>query len=243
VIVDQEYWETGYQELQLQPACAADELVKFLDCFIGLGHGKTCLEVGCYPGRYLHFLGSKGYDVSGIDRTPHVHTRLVPWLQANNMSLGTFIVGDFETERLSERFDLVCSFGFIEHFRNFDEVIGRHASLLKPGGRLIVTAPNFAGLFQRLLHKCLDAENLARHHLAAMNPSKWRRQLEKLGMSVEFDGYFGVFDFWTDNPDASRLQSRLTWEVVKRRDLVRRCVKRSYRCLAPHCGIVARLQG
>ena len=76
---------------------------------------------------------------------------------------------------------VACSFGFIEHFWNLEEVIERHVKLVKPGGTLILAAPNFRGL-QYAFDRLLDAANLRRHVIKAMDLRAWREILLRNGM-------------------------------------------------------------
>lgn len=59
--------------------------------------------------------------------------------------------------------DVVSSFGFIEHFTNWREVLAKHAEPVADDGHLIIEAPNFTGAFQRWLHVNFDKANSARH--------------------------------------------------------------------------------
>ena len=149
----------GSQQLSYNP-----RIIPFRDLFARyLPRGGTCFEVGCYPGMFLAYLGLEHeFTVSGIDATPQVTDRLVRHLEKLGVRVGTLHHGNVFTFVSPERYDVVCSFGFIEHFAHVDNVIGRHVALLKPGGTLVLTCPNFRGL-QYVLHRLLDSENLARH--------------------------------------------------------------------------------
>jgi 2-polyprenyl-3-methyl-5-hydroxy-6-metoxy-1,4-benzoquinol methylase len=196
-VVGQEFWDKSYEEAALR--FNPDE-VQFKDLFDKyLPRGGTCFEVGCYPGRYLIHLGREfGYTVSGIDATPGVD-RLADHIRANGVSVGNLYRGDFLTFAPPERYDVVCSFGFLEHFSNFDDVIRRHLDYLKPGGTLVLSCPNFRRA-QYLLHRLLDAENLARHHLPAMDLNRWAQVLEANQMQITYKGFYRTADFWSESP-------------------------------------------
>ena len=75
---------------------------------------------------------------------------------------------DFLQWSTSERFDLVYSFGFIEHFNDWPGMIRRHAELVAEGGYLFLTTPYFRKL-QYALHWLLDTPNLRQHNVHAMD--------------------------------------------------------------------------
>jgi hypothetical protein len=53
---------------------------------------------------------------------------------------------DDYVRRHQGEFDAVLSFGLIEHFANFDEILLAHFHCARVGGRIFVTAPNLSGL-------------------------------------------------------------------------------------------------
>ena len=93
---------------------------------------------------------------------------------------------------------MVCSFGFIEHFPDFRDVLKKHIELVKPGGVLLVTCPNFRrGQF--ILHWLLDRENLRKHVLSAMDLAAWEATLLEGEMEVIEKGYSETFLFWIES--------------------------------------------
>jgi|SRR5215472_9132272 len=71
-----------------------------------------------------------------------------------------FLSDTFQTE-YREAFDIVYSGGVIEHFRDPVEVVNAHLQILKPGGLLMISIPNIAGIYRPLLAKrTVDAHNL-----------------------------------------------------------------------------------
>ena len=75
-------------------------------------------------------------------------------------------------------FDVVYSAGVIEHFNDLREIVRIHVDLLKPGGKTLITVPNFERLYGRLLGYC-DPENLAIHNLRIMTPAALRQLAPK----------------------------------------------------------------
>jgi L-malate glycosyltransferase len=197
---EQLFWNEAYGDLKLFIAPEHDLVRRWIELYIPRGAG-VCIELGCFPGRYLHILGQLGYELNGIDFADRTEKDLPIWLKSEGLKVGSFLRGDIFTvvPTLKQRFDIVCSFGLIEHFAGFREAILLHARLVRNGGYLIISVPNFAGMIQRILHLLLDRRNLELHNLAAMNPELWKGILLAENFELVFSGHFGGFDFWVDN--------------------------------------------
>ena len=74
----------------------------------------------------------------------------------------------------------VSSFGFIEHFVNWKEILTQQARLVNNGGYLVVEAPNFYGLIQKMLHWFFDKENYKRHYVPSMSPQALGQGITRL---------------------------------------------------------------
>lgn len=196
-IVAQSYWNTRWGEgLSYEP-----ELITFKDLFNKyLPRGGTCFEVGCYPGRFLIYLGQTfGYTVNGVDAKPGTHDRLEDFVPSFNVKVGTFYEGDFFTLEVPSPFDVVCSFGFVEHFDDVDRVVEAHVRFVKPGGLLVISCPNFRRLqafFRLWLHK----RNLDRHVPHAMDADRWEVCLQKQGFQTVYKNYYQTCAFWVETP-------------------------------------------
>lgn len=192
----QAYWDEYYEKMPLE---YYPEFLFYKDLFEKyLPKGGTAFEVGCYPGGFMIYLSKQfGYKVSGIDATPFVKSRMPAFFSGEGVEADELVFGDFLNYEPGRTFDLVYSMGFIEHFTNYEEVLERHVRLVKPGGILIITCPNFLGI-QRFLHRALDAANLRRHYLPAMRYRKWRTVLKKNGMEILHDGYYRTAGFWAE---------------------------------------------
>ena len=77
----------------------------------------------------------------------------------------TIHFGDFRDVELSRQFDMVMSFGLIEHFDYPVLIVKDYARLCAPGGRVALTVPNFATLVNRLLMKHCDSPGYEKHCL------------------------------------------------------------------------------
>jgi 2-polyprenyl-3-methyl-5-hydroxy-6-metoxy-1,4-benzoquinol methylase len=218
VIVKQEYWDQSYASL---PLAYDEDGVQFKELFKRfVPRGGSCFEVGCYPGNYLAYFGRRfGYTVSGIDTTPFIRDKMPAFLESLGVPVGELHCGEFMAFQTGKQYDMVFSNGFVEHFENYREVIRKHIALVKPGGTIVLSAPNFRNL-QFVLHWMLDRQNLRRHVLSAMNLGAWHSVLSESGMEPLYHGYYRTWEFWADSVQNStrKLLTRYIRAVARRVD-------------------------
>ena len=159
-----------------------------------------CIEIGCVPGRFLVYLHNKfEYQISGLDYSEHIDA-MSNMFRNNGIDSYRLIKADFT------KFDVVCSFGFIEHFDNYKEVFSRHVNLLKPKGILIITVPNLRYL-QYFLHRIFYKSSLAKHNLEVMDKYVMDALCNENNLSVKYLSYYETFKFWISNPHEHSLIS------------------------------------
>lgn len=162
--------------------------------YINNCEGKA-IEIGCVPGTILaRICNMFGYKPVGIDYDKN--TKEIFSKTMNNYGLDNFEVynEDFNKWNTNEKFDLVCSFGFIEHFDNPEEILQSHLKLLKEDGKLIVEIPNFSG-FNGFIHKLVDKPNLDNHNTSIMNPEFFKDFATKNNLNIVYLGYYGSWHF------------------------------------------------
>src|SRR5689334_19999430 len=116
--------------------------------------GARVLEIGAGGSRVLPYLRKKfGFEVFGSDFS----ARGCLLLRANLAHIGidgNVICEDlFQSSLRSETFDLVFSAGLIEHFDDPSTVIAEHLRLVRPGGRLVLIAPNLLGFHGKIVKR------------------------------------------------------------------------------------------
>jgi len=237
--VEQKHWDSIYETHEFSCASEDNEIRTWIEDYVPRGTG-ACLEIGCYPGTYLSVLGELGYEVSGIDLTPDVEEKLPYWLKKQGYRVGEFLRGNFLEYNTSRKYDVVCSFGFLEHFQDWSGVLRKQAELVEHGGYLVISTPNFGGLVQRFLHVTLDRENYNRHNVSSMNPRRWKRSAKKMGFEVIFSGCFGEFGFWNEEQKRNWLQKETLYYVHKYMPLIKRVLPKDKRLYSPFCGLVAK---
>lgn len=235
-----DFWQKHYGDSHLQEAEAGHPVIRWLADHVPPA-GGDCIEIGCFPGRFLPFFGRLGYRLNGIDVIKGV-LDLPAWLRGRGLAAGDFCQQDFFTFKPQKRYEIVCSFGFIEHFMAWEDVLARQIDMVAPGGLLIVMCPNFAGTWQKYFHRLLDRENFRRHNLQAMDPQRWSVMAEKKRFSMIFSGYFGRFDMWAASqkrslPAKLMVHGILDILVPMLRPLPLPEGRKSY---APCCGMIAK---
>jgi SAM-dependent methyltransferase len=218
--VEQSHWDDGYRKIEF--ATASDRVTRWIRRHVpsvAPGTVSTAFEIGCFPGRYLSYIGTLGFELSGCDVTPRT-AELAQWLTRQGRKVGAVVNADATSLAPSPVHDLVYSIGFIEHFEDYRGIVAAHDRLLIPGGTLLIACPNFRGAVQNFLHRSFDKRNLALHNVEAMDPSEWAKVLEPMGYVVEFSGFFGGFDFWTDDglerPSTARKAAAFPFKVMGR---------------------------
>jgi 2-polyprenyl-3-methyl-5-hydroxy-6-metoxy-1,4-benzoquinol methylase len=111
------------------------------------GAGARLIEIGCGGSRWLpYFHKVFGYDVSGIDYSPKGVLLAQAILDRAGVT-ADLAQGDLfdPPARMIEQFDVVASFGVVEHFDRTALAVAACARYLRPGGLLITTVPTMRG--------------------------------------------------------------------------------------------------
>lgn len=150
----------------------------------------TCAEIGAYPGTFLCDLAKRrGYQPVAIEYSKHT-SHIEEMFRVNGIQNGRVIQEDFFKVR-GEQFDVVASFGFIEHFTDPQSVMEAHFNLIKPGGWLVMSVPRvdgFQGLLYELTYTPETWDRVAKSHNAEiLNLHALRRTCERYGDVVFAD--------------------------------------------------------
>lgn len=238
-LAEQSFWNDFYASIKFNTASTDDVIRKWIENNVIVKPEATCIEIGCFPGRYLTVFGDMGYRLSGIDLTPRVDVDFPKWLIEKKYKTDFFEKIDFFHFKPIARYDVVCSFGFIEHFKNWETVIQMHLDLVASGGYIVIETPNFKGLIQRAIHLLLDYENYKRHHIPSMVPHKWKKILEQNNFEIITYGYIGTFDFWVESEPKTFFQ-KVTYKFFSKMKPLLKKIFGINSLTSPYMGIIGK---
>ena len=131
--------EIHYQSKSLNYGVSHTRLKRVLS-LLGNKPGRRILEVGCASGRLGREIKKLGHYVAGVEISE-------PAANEAKKVLDEVYVFDVEnewpSEVLNQKFDVVILPEILEHTFDPVYVLRRVSSLLKPGGEVIITTPNF----------------------------------------------------------------------------------------------------
>jgi len=188
-------------------------IVKALEGQGKIGPHVRLVEVGCARSQVLPVLGKRlGIQVAGIDYSPNGCEQTRIMLKREGVSGEVYCTDIFDIpDSLKGSFDVVVSFGLIEHFLNTNEIVSALAALLKPGGIIFTSIPNMhglTGLAQKLLNRGIYDIHVP------LGPSDVRSAHEAAGLNVLESEYFLSTNFGVVNL-GEKCRSSLGWWAKK----------------------------
>lgn len=128
------------------------ELASALHPYLNVMRGCRVLEIGCGNSYWLpYFRRRYGMTPHGIDFSAQRLVRArrnLPDVAQDNLVLGDFVTGEGVPSHWAHRFDIVLSFGVVEHFVPPSGALRAAARYIREeGGLLISTAPNLKGIW------------------------------------------------------------------------------------------------
>ncbi len=165
--------------------------VRRLECLLTRG-GRRVLDVGCGPGFLLEAFRARGWAGVGLERTEQA--------ARHGQTMGLDIrTGTLWDEALAgERFDAAVLWHVLEHVPDPGRWLVRLEALLKPGGILLVSVPNFGCPEARLAGPNWFHLDVPRH-LVHFTPTTLGCLLEEAGFELvekwRFAPEFDLFSF------------------------------------------------
>ena len=202
-LTDHNFWKNFWEakkDTLIFPVTAGYMFSGVLSKLIAGKNIKTAIELGGFPGYYsVYFKKYHNLDITLFDH--YIHRDIVnELLRANGLTDGdiTMIEADMFTYKPEKQYDLVTSFGLIEHFNDTKDIIEKHLQFLKPGGVLFITLPNFKSA-NGWVQRRFDPENYKIHNITVMDPQLLTRTCAQLGLKEIECFYDGKFSVWLEN--------------------------------------------
>jgi len=202
------YWDATYERTTIASALnprdrrlknhSALLLHKLLERNLSDLRGGDLLEIGCGASCLLpYFARELGLNVVGIDYSERGASKAREILAKEQVVGEVFCADVFAPPpNCIGRFDVVVSFGVVEHFPQTASCISAFAKFLKPGGRILTSVPNMSGLVGRL-QRFLDPTVYKKH--VPLDAVSLRDAHERAGFAVASSDYFQSCNFFVVN--------------------------------------------
>ncbi|MBE9236940.1 class I SAM-dependent methyltransferase [Anabaena aphanizomenioides LEGE 00250] len=173
------------------------------------GNDIKLLEIGCARSAWLpYFAREFGFSVTGIDYS-EIGCQQAKMILDNSNIDGNVVCSDFFTppDLLLNSFNVVISFGVVEHFEDTETCISALSDFLLPGGVMITVIPNMAGMMG-ILQRIFDRETYEIH--IPLDKKDIFNGHEKAGLNVIQCEYFIPINFGVLNVNSCNKQSFVT---------------------------------
>lgn len=194
-----DYWTKQNVLTTIQEDYSYGDFIK--DVVSNIGGNKSAIELGGFPGKFSLYLKKYCHmNVTLLDYVidPNIIQNLFKINGLNSQYDLRIIEADVFSFEPTELYDLVCSFGLIEHFTDINKILEAHVKFLKPGGILLIVLPNFLGI-NGYLQKYFDPSNFSLHNLESMKFKFLNSVLSGLGMKDIYIGYYPSTQVWLED--------------------------------------------
>lgn len=202
----EEYWTKFWQNFPLpEPIVVSGHSVNnypyrilhklFQKAFKGMNTGgMKILEIGCGNSVFLSYFQKEfGFDVYGLDYSELGCRQTEKIFERDHITGKVFLADAFSPPSdLLNAFDVVCSFGVVEHFTDTAGTLESFSKFVKPGGLLITSVPNFKGA-TGTLHKLLNKPVYDIH--VPLDKEDLVKASDKANLKVEVAEYFLAVSF------------------------------------------------
>lgn len=169
----EEYWTSERMlRFAFSPTKTRRE-IRFVRRFMS---GGTLLDIGCSTGSFVKAAREAGFEAEGVD----ISAPAVRCGQRFGLPLHAL---DILHESTGKQYDAITLWATLEHVPDPMRHLRRARELLKPGGLLFVSVPNYSGISQKILGKW--DRYVGSDHLNYFRPDILRRAMEAAGLSFK----------------------------------------------------------
>ncbi len=144
--------------------------------------GDRVLEVGCGVGSFTQFLRDRDRVLATDSNERYLRRLRTSFERFDNVEVRAIDWEGPDVEALRERFDTVVCLNVLEHIANDDAALDTFASLLEPGGRLVLQVPAMRALY--------GAIDRAIEHVRRYELDELTAQLRRHGFEIVTARYF-----------------------------------------------------
>jgi len=224
-LTDKDFWNNFWDNIGLPNRISNDlkldraisETIK--NYIPKVNFNKKVLEIGCAVGKWLVFFYEElNYTIHGIEYLePGVKKTIENFEKCQISSKSYKVINeDFSISRIDEKYDIVMSLGFIEHFKDPISLLDKHLFILKEDGFLIIGVPNFTGInkyLQKNVDKYLEPQEkiLSTHNLTTMKKEFFIEYAKNRELDLVFMSYIGGFEptLFNFNPIKKKI-----WRII-----------------------------
>ncbi len=185
-LTTKQYWDPIWRGISLPIiASPGNDVGKKLEDILPKSNKTSFLEVGCSPGKWMAYFNKHfTYFVNGIEYIEEAVDLTKRNLELQKINANVLNLDFLKAEISPASYDVVFSDGFIEHFEDLEEVVGKICLLAKK--YVITIVPNLYGL-DGFIGKVTTPKVFSAHKRIDIN---LLRQLhEKAGLNTVFCNY------------------------------------------------------
>lgn len=211
-------WGEYYAGLDLARLERATKLPCRIDRWLNERTGRI-FELGCGGSSLLARSAELGWEVSGIDFNKGALSSLRAFLKSKGYKHSNLIHSDifrYDCSQLSGQYDILVSFGFLEHFKDPRPILEKWVSIVRPGGLVISIIPNLFSV-NAAVFKRLDPEFWKMH--VPFPPEALESFHSGLGLtpilSAHYFGKYNVHSLIPWEKIEERIRPRLAFKLLK----------------------------
>lgn len=244
-LTDPEYWKKHFGDKK-PFKFGTIPFHEYYQKYLKKDSSKSCIEIGAYPGGRLgYFAKEYNYQPTALDFIEDIEF-IKANMHYNGIDNCEVIKADFLKWNPEEKYDLVCSFGFVEHFDDYEFVINKHIDLLNSGGILIISVPYLEYLqlwIRKILYtpehyrKIMDAHNREIMKLSELKKVIFARE----DMEEEFAEYVSGMKIWFPaEKGVIRMRRKWLYNILKKLERIVTKLGISNRFISPEILVIAR---
>jgi len=127
--------------------------------------GARILDLACGKGRYARYLAEQGYDVTGLDISPHSIGYARQFETAHLSFFQHDMRRPFRTRYYDATMNMFTSFGYFRQEREHQQVIQHVSNSLRPGGKFLLDYLNTVWVTEHLVGQEIKVVNDIAFHL------------------------------------------------------------------------------